>query len=169
MSDFFLFTISLAVTVLGLVGSLGGRAAGAGLASGLRGAAWSLVPLGAYLTGLTKFLSDLVFSPVKWAGVVVLGLGGVLYVTSGRRCCAGARAAEVDAGESPPRAPARRAGGRHAPKPRSRSARRPPTRTWPRSRRSSRTAASAVTCGYDDDLRIRCASVTPCVHMFTSV
>ena len=42
-----------------------------------------LLPLGLYLTGLTKFLSDLVFSPVKWAGVAVLGLGALLYVTSG--------------------------------------------------------------------------------------
>jgi hypothetical protein len=82
MSDFFLFSISLAVTVLGLVGSWAAvRRRGA--ASGLRGAAWSLVPLGAYLTGLTKFLSDLVFSPVKWAGVIVLGLGAVLYMASG--------------------------------------------------------------------------------------
>jgi hypothetical protein len=82
MSDFFLFSISLAVTVLGLAGSwAAGRRRGA--ASGLRGAAWSLVPLGAYLTGLTKFLADLVFSPAKWAGVIVLGLGAVLYMTSG--------------------------------------------------------------------------------------
>lgn len=82
MSDVFLFTISTAVTVLGLMGSWA-AAKRRGAASGLRGAAWSLVPLGAYLTGLTKFLSDLVFSPVKWAGVIVLAFGGVLYVTSG--------------------------------------------------------------------------------------
>jgi hypothetical protein len=82
MSDFFLFSISLAVTVLGLAGSWA-AARRRGAASGLRGAAWSLVPLGAYLTGLTKFLADLAFSPVKWAGVVVLVLGAVLYMTSG--------------------------------------------------------------------------------------
>lgn len=82
MSDFFLFTISTAVTVLGLVASWA-AAKRRGTASGLRGAAWSLVPLGAYLTGLTKFLADLVFSPLKWAGVIVLALGGVLYLTSG--------------------------------------------------------------------------------------
>ena len=82
MSDVFLFTISTAVTVLGLMGSWA-AAKRRGAASGLRGAAWSMVPLGAYLTGLTKFLSDLVFSPVKWAGVIVLAFGGVLYVTSG--------------------------------------------------------------------------------------
>jgi hypothetical protein len=82
MTDFLLFSISLAVTVLGLAGSWAATRR-RGAASGLRGAAWSLVPLGAYLTGLTKFLADLAFSPVKWAGVIVLGLGAVLYMTSG--------------------------------------------------------------------------------------
>jgi hypothetical protein len=112
MSDFFLFSISLAVTVLGLVGSWAAvRRRGA--ASGLRGAAWSLVPLGAYLTGLTKFLADLVFSPVKWAGVIVLGLGAVLYMASGVMLRKGDGTAEVDAG---PRKKARRAPSGDAPK-----------------------------------------------------
>jgi hypothetical protein len=97
MTDFFLFSISLAVTVLGLAGSWAvARRRGAG--SGLRGAAWSLLPLGAYLTGLTKFLADLAFSPVKWAGVVVLGLGAVLYMTSGVMLRKGGGASEVDSG-----------------------------------------------------------------------
>lgn len=101
MSDFFLFSISLAVTVLGLVGSWAAvRRRGA--ASGLRGAAWSLVPLGAYLTGLTKFLADLAFSPVKWAGVIVLGLGAVLYMTSGVTLRRGGGTAEVDSGANKP-------------------------------------------------------------------
>ncbi|GAA3203902.1 hypothetical protein [Actinocorallia longicatena] len=82
MSDALLFTISLAITALGLFASWG-AAKRRGTASGLRGAAWSLVPLGFYLTGLTEFLSDLVFSPVKWAGVVTLGAAGALYVVSG--------------------------------------------------------------------------------------
>jgi hypothetical protein len=95
MSDFFLFSISLAVTVLGLVGSWA-AVRKRGVASGMRGAAWSLLPLGAYLTGLTKFLTDLVFSPVKWAGVVVLGLGAVLYMTSGVMLRKGDGTAEVE-------------------------------------------------------------------------
>jgi hypothetical protein len=95
MSDFVLFTISLAATVLGLAGSWA-AARRRGAASGLRGTAWSLVPLGAYLAGLTKFLSDLVFSPVKWAGVIVLALGGVLYVTSGVMLRRGVEAAPAD-------------------------------------------------------------------------
>ncbi|GAA2730896.1 hypothetical protein [Actinocorallia aurantiaca] len=82
MSDVLLFSISLAVTVLGLLASW--RAARSrGLPSGLRGAAWSLVPLGFYLTGLTAFLSSLVLNPTRWTGVAVLGLAGVLYVVSG--------------------------------------------------------------------------------------
>jgi hypothetical protein len=109
MSDFFLFTISTAVTVLGLVASWA-AAKRRGAASGLRGAAWSLVPLGAYLTGLTKFLSDLVFSPVKWAGVIVLALGGVLYVTSGVMLRQGGESAPAERrakkSEGPRRTPA---------------------------------------------------------------
>jgi hypothetical protein len=115
MSDVLLFTISLAVTALGLVGSWAvTRRRGA--ASGLRGAAWSLVPLGAYLTGLTKFLSDLVFSPVKWAGVVVLGLGGVLYLTSGVMLRKGGGATSVDSGADRPESAPRRAPAADTPK-----------------------------------------------------
>jgi hypothetical protein len=99
MTDFVLFSISLAVTVLGLAGSWAATRR-RGAASGLRGAAWSLVPLGAYLTGLTKFLADLAFSPVKWAGVVVLGLGAVLYMTSGVMLRKGGDAPEVDSGRA---------------------------------------------------------------------
>jgi hypothetical protein len=114
MTDFVLFSISLAVTVLGLAGSWAATRR-RGAASGLRGAAWSLVPLGAYLTGLTKFLADLAFSPVKWAGVVVLGLGAVLYMTSGvmlRK--GGGGASEVDSGR--PEKADRRATSGGAPK-----------------------------------------------------
>lgn len=107
MTDFFLFTISTAVTVLGLVASWA-AAKRRGVASGLRGAAWSLVPLGAYLTGLTKFLSDLVFSPIKWAGVIVLALGGVLYMTSGVMLRRGAGTSPAGSGNEVPEGKARR-------------------------------------------------------------
>jgi hypothetical protein len=112
MSDVLLFTISLAVTALGLLGSWAATRR-RGLASGMRGAAWSLVPLGAYLTGLTRFLVDLAFSPVKWAGIAVLGLGGLLYVTSGvmLRRGAGTARRETETGA----APARRAAPSAAP------------------------------------------------------
>jgi hypothetical protein len=77
-----LLLISLGITVLGLAGSWAAyRRRGA--ASGMRGAAWSLVPMGLYLTGTTEFFTNLVLNPSKWAGVVVAGLAVVLYVVSG--------------------------------------------------------------------------------------
>jgi hypothetical protein len=82
MSDVFLFVISSAITGLGLAGSWTAFRR-RGLASGMRGTAWSLVPMAAYLTGLTKWITDLVLSPVKWAGLVLLGVAALLYVTSG--------------------------------------------------------------------------------------
>ncbi|WUI03138.1 hypothetical protein OHR68_15445 [Spirillospora sp. NBC_00431] len=82
MSDAAIFAISLGVTLLGLVISWGAfRRRGAGV--GLRGAALSLVPLAAAMTGVTEFFVDLAFSPVKWAGVAVAGLAVMLYLTSG--------------------------------------------------------------------------------------
>jgi hypothetical protein len=102
MSDFFLFTISLAVTVLGLVGSWAAYRR-RGLASGMRGLAWSSVPMAAYLTGLTEFLSGVVFNPVKWAGVVLFGLGAVLYVTSGVMLRRGAGNGQAEVGQRPKR------------------------------------------------------------------
>jgi hypothetical protein len=102
MSDFFLFAISLAVTALGLVGSWAAYRR-RGVASGMRGLAWSSVPMAGYLTGLTKFLSGLVFSPVKWAGVVLFGLGAVLYVTSGVMLRRGSEAGQAEIGQKPKR------------------------------------------------------------------
>jgi hypothetical protein len=65
-----------------------------GLRSGLRGVAWSLLPLAAYLTGaikmiwemasaITGFATSFIFSPEKWAGVAVAGLAVVLFVVTG--------------------------------------------------------------------------------------
>uniref|UniRef100_UPI0008347E1F hypothetical protein n=1 Tax=Actinomadura kijaniata TaxID=46161 RepID=UPI0008347E1F len=82
MSDTLIFAISLGVTLLGLVLSWG-VARRRGAASGMRGAALSLLPLAAALTGATEFFVNLAFSPVKWAGVVVAGLAVLLYVVSG--------------------------------------------------------------------------------------
>ncbi|MDL4821892.1 hypothetical protein [Actinomadura opuntiae] len=82
MSDTAIDLISLGVTLVGLVISWGVyRRRGA--ASGMRGAALSLVPLAAAMTGVTDFFVDLAFSPVKWAGVGVAGLAVLLYLTSG--------------------------------------------------------------------------------------
>lgn len=65
-----------------------------GLGSGLRGAAWSLLPLAAYLTGSVKmfwkigvaiadFAKGFVFSTEVWSGIAVAGLAVVLFVVSG--------------------------------------------------------------------------------------
>ncbi|CNF79159.1 Uncharacterised protein [Mycobacterium tuberculosis] len=82
MSDAVIFAISLGVTLAGLVISWGVyRRRGAG--TGLRGAALSLVPLAAAMTGVTEFFVDLAFSPVKWAGVAIGGLAVLLYLASG--------------------------------------------------------------------------------------
>lgn len=82
MSDTAIFAISLGVTLVGLFISWGVyRRRGA--ASGVRGAALSLVPLAAAMTGVTEFFVDLVFSPVKWAGVALAGVAVLLYLTSG--------------------------------------------------------------------------------------
>ena len=65
-----------------------------GAAAGLRGTAWSLLPLAAYLTGavgmlwrigtaITGFAASFVFSPLAWSGVAVTGLAAILFVVSG--------------------------------------------------------------------------------------
>jgi hypothetical protein len=65
-----------------------------GLGSGLRAAAWSLLPLAAYLTGAVKmfwqigvaiadFAKGFVFSTEKWSGIAVAGLAVLLFVVSG--------------------------------------------------------------------------------------
>jgi hypothetical protein len=65
-----------------------------GLGSGLRAAAWSLLPLAAYLTGAIEmfwkmgaaigdFAKGFVFSAEVWAGIALTGLAVVLFVVSG--------------------------------------------------------------------------------------
>src|SRR5689334_24489072 len=77
-----------------------------GVAAGLRGVAWSLLPLAAYLTGAIKmlwqmgtaigdFASSFVFSPRVWAGVIVAGAAGVLFAVSGGLRRGRARAKQV--------------------------------------------------------------------------
>src|ERR1700735_1326449 len=65
-----------------------------GLRRGIRAAAWSLLPLALYLTGsillvgrigsaVVQFASSFVFSPKTWAGVILLCLSAVIFLTSG--------------------------------------------------------------------------------------
>jgi hypothetical protein len=83
----------LIVTVAGLLLSfVAWRAKGA--RSGLRGIAWSLLPIAVYLThairlvgrlgsAIVQFGSSFVFSPKAWFGVILLGLSALLFVVSG--------------------------------------------------------------------------------------
>ncbi|QFG19909.1 hypothetical protein [Actinomadura sp. WMMB 499] len=117
MSDAAIFAISLGVTLVGLVISWG-VARRRGAATGVRGAALSLVPVGAALTGVTGFFVDLAFDPGKWAGVVVIGLAVVLYMASGamlaRRSGGGRK--EPGPGKSGGESGGRRAAAGKAPK-----------------------------------------------------
>jgi len=65
-----------------------------GIAAGARGAAWSLLPVAAALTGTLELAGDLtedigrwathlVFSPVVWLGISLAGVSLVLFVLSG--------------------------------------------------------------------------------------
>ena len=65
-----------------------------GIGSGLRGAAWSLLPLAAYLTGsiemfwkmgvaIGDFAKGFVFSPRVWSGIALAGVAVVLFMVSG--------------------------------------------------------------------------------------
>jgi hypothetical protein len=66
-----------------------------GAAAGLRGVAWSLLPVAAYLIGaiqllwrfgsaIASFASSFVFSPRVWAGIIVVIVSLILFVISGR-------------------------------------------------------------------------------------
>lgn len=66
-----------------------------GLAAGTKGLSLSLLPLAAYLTGLLQlvwrivaasvnWIVHLVFSPMVWVGLVLLGVSAVLYAVSTR-------------------------------------------------------------------------------------
>jgi hypothetical protein len=65
-----------------------------GLAAGVRGLAWTLIPVAAWLTGTLKLAGNilddvsswaarLVFSPAVWLGIIVAGASAGLFVVSG--------------------------------------------------------------------------------------
>lgn len=65
-----------------------------GVAAGLRGAAWSLLPVAAYLIGATEllwrfgsaigsFASSFIFSARVWSGVIVIVVAVIFFVVSG--------------------------------------------------------------------------------------
>jgi hypothetical protein len=65
-----------------------------GARRGIRAAAWSLLPLAAYLTGavpmlwrvgsaIANFAQGFVFSPRTWAGLILFCLSALIFLTSG--------------------------------------------------------------------------------------
>jgi hypothetical protein len=65
-----------------------------GAAAGLKGLAWTLLPMAALLTGtlrlgvgiaedVGRWATRLVFSPVVWTGIALAGVAVVLYVVAG--------------------------------------------------------------------------------------
>ncbi|MFI6601089.1 cellulose synthase [Nonomuraea sp. NPDC050536] len=106
--------LCVAVTAVGLVFSyLALRRRG--VAAGLRMAAWSLLPMAAYLTGalqsiwtigatVVSFVTSLIFNPLVWAGVAVTGLSVVLFVVSG--VMRGRKLRRTDGGKQPKQAEA---------------------------------------------------------------
>jgi hypothetical protein len=92
-NDLTLLPFCVGLTLLGLIGSWAAWRR-RGLASGVRGVAWSLLPVSLYMTGLLELLWDvvksvtswvahLIFSPTVWAGAALFGVSIVLYVVSG--------------------------------------------------------------------------------------
>ena len=87
------FPLCLTVTTVGLVLSfIAWRKKG--LRSGLRGVAWSLLPLAMWLTNsvglvgrigsaIVRFGSAFVFSPKAWLGVILVAISVLLFLISG--------------------------------------------------------------------------------------
>src|ERR1700744_6361421 len=104
-SSVFWLALSAGFTALGLVLTLAiGRRRS--VRSMLHGAAWSLIPIAAYMTGSTlmfwrigtaigKFASSFVFDPVRWAGI------GVTVVIVAAFAAGGGRARRKAARQAP--------------------------------------------------------------------
>ena len=85
--------VFIAVTVAGLILSgIVWRRKGA--RSGIRGVAWSLLPIAAWLThalpligrivsAIVQFAGAVVLSPRVWLGVILVGVSAVLFLVSG--------------------------------------------------------------------------------------
>jgi hypothetical protein len=85
--------VFILITLAGLVLSvIAWRKRGA--RSGIRGVAWSLLPIAAWLThalrlighlvsSVVQFAGGFVFSPTAWLGVILVGVSVVLFLVSG--------------------------------------------------------------------------------------
>jgi hypothetical protein len=87
------FPVCLIVTIVGLVLSFVAWRK-KGLRSGLRGVAWSLLPIAMWLThsvglvgrivsAIVQFGAGFVFSPEAWLGVILVGFSVLLFLISG--------------------------------------------------------------------------------------
>jgi cytochrome c oxidase assembly factor CtaG len=86
-------TTCLIVTIVGLILSAWAWRA-KGLRSGMRGVAWSLLPIVMYLTGairlvghlgsaIVTFAGSFVFSPKAWLGVILFFTAALLFLVTG--------------------------------------------------------------------------------------
>jgi hypothetical protein len=129
-----------------------------GIGTGLRWAAWSLLPMAAYLTGSIEmfwkmgvavgdFAKGFVFSPRVWSGIALAGVAVVLFMVSGplrRRSVKPGqdkRAAEPGSGAAVTASP-RAAGGQLATRPADQA----PAKTQAKARKGKNAADD------DDDL-----------------
>jgi hypothetical protein len=115
-NDLTLLPFCVGLTLLGLIGSwTAWRRRGA--AAGVRGVAWSLLPVSLYLTGLLELVWDvirsavswvthLIFSPSVWAGVALFGVSVVLYVVSGVARGRGGNSTKTEKTQRKPASPA---------------------------------------------------------------
>ena len=103
-----------------------------GVAAGLRAAAFTLLPAAAWLThtlqmftriatAVADWAASLVFNPFVWAGVVLFGISGVLFVVSGFM-----RSRQLANGPKPGRKHGRWLGRKQADKPADKSGRATP-------------------------------------------
>jgi hypothetical protein len=92
-SDLTLLPFCAGLTLLGLIASWAAWKR-RGATAGVRGVAWSLLPVSLYLTGLLELVWDIVkatvdwvvhlaFSPAVWAGIALFGVSVVLFVLTG--------------------------------------------------------------------------------------
>jgi len=92
MEDVTWYALGLTLTIVGLLLSYRTYRK-KGVAAGVRGAAWSILPLALALTGTLQLAGDitnevgqwavhLVFSPAVWLGIVLAGVSAVLFGVS---------------------------------------------------------------------------------------
>ncbi|MEV8116309.1 hypothetical protein AB0O69_15645 [Streptomyces xiamenensis] len=80
-------------------------------ATALRVAAFSLLPLGLAMTGVVRFVLNMTFNPVAWAGLGVIGLALLIFFVAGfadRRGGGGAGQAAAEPAGQAPALPAKR-------------------------------------------------------------